>query len=135
MSAMSLKQWRVPRTFSLLCSLTKLRTSSGERAEYNRSVPYARLPAQLVDFSDAQAKTGEKSGLAAAAEKSRMKVRLFKVPSPRSSLSRWLKSYDRWREIAIALKMPHVTPATNPRCQHTLRFLSRLMCRDSCYSL
>jgi len=40
------------------------------------------LPAQLVNFSDAQAKRGESSGLAAAAEHSRMKLRLFKVPSP-----------------------------------------------------
>src|SRR6266566_2137213 len=85
LSAMSLKQCRVPRTFNLLCSLTKFRTSSGERAEYNRSVPYARLPAQLVNFSDAQEKTGESSGLAAAAEQSRMKVRLFKVSPPKFS--------------------------------------------------
>jgi len=88
LSAMSLKQWRVPRTFSLLCALTKSRTSSGERAEYNRSVPYARLPAQLVNFSDAQAKTGESSGLAAAAEQSRMKVRFVQGSTPEVLFSR-----------------------------------------------
>jgi hypothetical protein len=42
------------------------------------------LPAQLVSFSlDAKASIGERNGLAAAAEPSLMKVRLFmRIPEP-----------------------------------------------------
>src|SRR2546426_6829972 len=77
LSAMSLKQWRVPRTLSLLCFLTNSCTCSRELAEYRRSVPYSRLPAQFLSLSpDAQARRGETTGAAISAEESLMKVRL-----------------------------------------------------------
>src|SRR5438309_10549373 len=78
LSAMSLKQWRVPRTLSLLCFLTNSCTCSSELAEYKRSVPYSRLPAQFFSLLlDAQANRGEMTGLAIIAAKSLIKVLLF----------------------------------------------------------
>src|SRR5207244_9021579 len=75
---MLLKQWRVPSTFNLCCSLTYFRTCSSELAEYKRSVLYSRLPAQFFSLSfAAQAKRGEITGLAISAEKSLIKVLLF----------------------------------------------------------
>jgi hypothetical protein len=47
-------------------------------AEYKRSVPYSRLPAQFANLSFvARAKRGEITGLAIIAEKSLIKVLLF----------------------------------------------------------
>src|ERR1700730_1427406 len=74
LSAILLKQWRVPSTFSLLCFLTYLRTCSSELAEYKRSVLYFRLPAQFCRlFFDAQANTGEITGPANSAPKASIK--------------------------------------------------------------
>ena len=78
LSAMLLKQWRVPSTFNLCCFLTYFRTSSSELAEYKRSVLYSRLPAQFDSLSFvARAKRGEITGLVIIAEKSLIKVLLF----------------------------------------------------------
>ena len=80
LSAMWLKQWRVPSTFSLLCLRTNSCTSSTEPAENIRSVPYSTLPAQLWSFSEeAQAVSLDRNGLAIAAEQILRKVRLFMV--------------------------------------------------------
>src|SRR6266851_3423481 len=106
LSAMLLKQWRVPSTFNLCCFLTYFRTSSSELAEYKRSVPYSRLPAQFDSLSFvARAKRGEITGLAISAEKSLIKVLLFiatfqaestlttGIPSTLTSKARQLYTY------------------------------------------
>src|SRR5580658_3263025 len=78
LSAMLLKQWREPRTFSLGCFLTKSWTCSWDLAAWRFSVLYSRLPAQLVSLSGAaQAKRRETVGMAIVAEESFRKVRLF----------------------------------------------------------
>src|SRR6266481_7810648 len=78
LSAMWLKQWRVPSTFSLLCLRTNSCTASTEPAENTRSVPYSTFPAQLWSFSSAaQAVSLERNGLAIAAEQILRKVLLF----------------------------------------------------------
>src|SRR5580704_6793479 len=78
--AMLLKQCRVPSTFSLLCFGTNSRTCSSDSAEYKRSVPYSRLPAQFFSFSSGIAAiNGERIGLAAIAEVSLINVLLFMV--------------------------------------------------------
>src|SRR5580704_3133244 len=89
--AIVLKQCRVPSTFSLLCFGTNSRTCSSDSAEYKRSVPYSRLPAQFFSFSSGIAAiNGERIGLAAIAEESLINVLLFMVShqtrkkSPRS---------------------------------------------------
>src|SRR6266581_4320504 len=88
LSAMSLKQWRVPRTFNLRCFLTNSCTRSSERAGWRRSVPYSRLPAQFLSFSpDAQAMRGETTGAATIAEESLRKARLFMDQGKRSDLA------------------------------------------------
>src|SRR5258708_40359165 len=76
LSAMLLKQWRVPSTFSWLCFFTKSRACSSELAEYRLSVLYSRLPAQFFNLSDdflssdIQAKMGEIKGVANIADES-----------------------------------------------------------------
>src|SRR5580704_7674316 len=76
--AMVLKQWRVPRTFSLACFATNARTSSREFAEYRRSVPYSRLPDQFFSLSSGMAaSSGEMIGVAIIAEESLINVLLF----------------------------------------------------------
>src|SRR6266571_8715210 len=96
LSAMSLKQWRVPRTFNLVCFLTNSCTRSSEWAGYRRSVPYSRLPAQFFGFSpDAQARRGETTGAATSAEESLRKARLFMVRGRyplRDARTRWTAS-------------------------------------------
>src|SRR5438445_5462218 len=78
LSAMLLKQWRVPSTFRLLCFLTKLRTCWSEAAEYRLSVLYSRLPAQFFSLlPDAQADRGEMTGFVINAAKRLIKVLLF----------------------------------------------------------
>src|ERR1700730_17820486 len=78
LSAMLLKQWRVPSTFNLLCFFTNSRTCSSDLAEYTRSVLYSKFPAQFVSLSpDTQANRGAMTGLAAIAEQSLIKVLLF----------------------------------------------------------
>src|ERR1700730_5357233 len=80
LSAMLLKQWRVPSTFNLLSFLTNSRTCSSELAEYMRSVLYSKFPAQFFSLSPAiQANRVGMTGLATIAEQSLMKVRLFIV--------------------------------------------------------
>src|SRR6266478_4528348 len=70
LSAILLKQWRVPRTFSLLSRLTNSRTWSTELAGYRRSVLYSRLPAQFFSLSPrAQASRGESARAAIIAER------------------------------------------------------------------
>ena len=60
LSAMVLKQWRVPSTFNLVCFLIKVRTCSRDDAGYRVSVPYSILPAQFVSFlSGDRANRGE----------------------------------------------------------------------------
>src|SRR4029077_8370799 len=78
LSAMLLKQCRVPSTFRLLCFLTNSRTCSREVAGYRFCVLYSRLPAQFVSFSpDAQESKGAIRGLANSAGKSFIKVLFF----------------------------------------------------------
>src|SRR6267378_3277350 len=78
LSAMLLKQWRVPRTLRLLCRLTNSRTCSSELAGYRRSVLYSRLPAQFFSLSGAaQVSRGGRAGAAISAEKSLRNDRLF----------------------------------------------------------
>ena len=88
--AIVLKQWRVPSTFSLLCFATYSRTCSTEFAEYKRSVPYSRLPAQFVSLSSGiAASSGEMIGLAIIAEESLINVLLFiAFPSSAQGISR-----------------------------------------------
>src|SRR6266436_976734 len=82
---MWLKQWRVPRTFSLFCFRTNSCTSSRDPAEYTRSVPYSTLPAQLRSFSpDAHAASLDRNGLAIAAEQILINVLLFMAPLTQS---------------------------------------------------
>ena len=83
LSAMLLKQWRVPSTFSWLCFFTKSRARSNELAEYKLSVLYSRLPAQFFNLSAAilssgiQANIFEMRGDANIADESLIKVLLF----------------------------------------------------------
>src|SRR5206468_2413123 len=83
LSAMLLKQWRVPSTFRWACFFTKSRVCSKEFAEYNLSVLYSRLPAQFFSLSLAilpsfiQANSGEIKGVANSADESLRKVLLF----------------------------------------------------------
>src|SRR6266436_5448316 len=87
LSAMLLKQWRVPSTFNRLCFFTKSRACSSELAEYKLSVLYSRLPAQFFNLSpailssailflDIQANSGEMKGVANIADESLIKVLL-----------------------------------------------------------
>ncbi len=78
LSAMALKQWRVPSTFSLLCFLTKLRTCWRELAGYRLSVLYLMLPAQFVSLPPAALpNSGEIMGLASNSAQRSIKVLLF----------------------------------------------------------
>src|SRR5438270_8914446 len=78
LSAILLKQWRVPSTFSLDCFRTKSRACSREVTVYKFSVPYSTLPAQFFSLlSGSSAKRGETAGPASMPEKSLMKLLLF----------------------------------------------------------
>src|ERR1700737_2112721 len=78
LSAILLKQWRVPSTFNLACFLTKFFTCSMELAAYRLSVLYSKLPAQFLSLvSGNAAKSREAAGAATVAESSLMKFRLF----------------------------------------------------------
>ena len=71
LSAILLKQWRVPSTLNLACLLTKSFTSSTESAAYKFSVLFSKLPAQFFIFvSGSRAKSGETKGPAAIVENS-----------------------------------------------------------------
>src|SRR5215468_2081159 len=76
LSAMRLKQWRVPRVLNCECLRTKSWIAATEFAEATVSVLYSMLPAQFVSFSgDANAEIS--SGMVAAAVQSLMNVRFF----------------------------------------------------------
>src|SRR5437879_11226073 len=51
LSAMELKQWRVPSTFNRSCLRTNSRTCPTDLGEYTLSVPYSRFPAQFFSLS------------------------------------------------------------------------------------
>src|SRR5713101_8551078 len=82
LSAMLLKQWRVPSTFNRLCFFTKSRACSSELAEYRLSVLYSRLPAQFFNLSpdilspDIQENRGETTGAGRKTEKRKKKVNM-----------------------------------------------------------
>src|SRR5215471_14791646 len=64
LSAMVLKQWRVPSTFRCGCLMTRFLTCSGESAENNASVLYWTLPAQFISLSpNAQESKVESTGV------------------------------------------------------------------------
>src|SRR6185437_15347550 len=76
--AMSLKQCFVPRTLNLGFAFTKRRTSSVLAAEYRRSLPYSRFPAQLANLcSSAESGMRETHRPAAAKEAGFINVRLL----------------------------------------------------------
>src|SRR2546430_3018148 len=78
LSAMWLKQWRVPSTFNWLCFFTNSRTCSSEFAEYRSSVLYSKLPAQFLSLSSGtQAKRRETTGPATVADRNVTMVLLF----------------------------------------------------------
>src|SRR5215813_2876378 len=81
LSAMRLKQWRVPRALSLDCCLTKPRTWSMELAVATRSVLNSKLPDQFLSLSSGMAlRRGTTAGVAIAADNSLRKLRLFMAP-------------------------------------------------------
>ena len=78
LSAMRLKQWRVPSTFNWLRFFTNSRTCSSEFAECKSWVLYSKLPAQFLSLSSGiQAKRRETRGPATVADRSLIKVLLF----------------------------------------------------------
>src|SRR6266576_4764077 len=84
-SAMLLKQWRVPSTFRLRRFLTNSCMFFSEVAEYCFSVLYSRLPAQFFSLLSDDANSGEIIRLVSAAEQTFRNVLLFIVfSSPRS---------------------------------------------------
>src|SRR5580704_9988051 len=98
--AIVLKQCRVPSTLSLLCLVTNSRTCSVVFAEYKRSVPYSRLPAQFVSLSPGiAASSGVTIGLAIIAEESLINVLLFMI-FPSSAL-------DERRVLSLASPRRH----------------------------
>src|SRR5215467_4636863 len=76
LSAMRLKQWRVPSVLKLECLRTKSCIAATESAEATFSVLYSIFPAQFVSFSG-DAKDWSSNGMAAAAVQSLMKVLFF----------------------------------------------------------
>src|SRR4030095_3093159 len=78
-SAILLKQCRVPRTLNFACLRTKDCTSSSERAEVRFSVPYSRFPAQLFNLSPSavHANRGAIAGVAISKEAVLRNRRLF----------------------------------------------------------
>src|SRR5215475_3554177 len=80
LSAILLKQCRVPRTLNFTCFRTKDCTSSSERPEVRFSVPYSRLPAQFFSLSPAaQEKRGATAGAAISRDAVLRNRRLFMV--------------------------------------------------------
>src|SRR5215468_11232591 len=80
LSAILLKQCRVPRTLKRECLRTKDCTSSSAWAECRFSVPYSRLPAQFFNLSPAvQANRRAMAGAAINRDAVRRKRRLFMV--------------------------------------------------------
>src|SRR5205807_9966187 len=78
LSAMRLKQWRVPSTFNWLCFFANSRTCSSEFAEYRSPVLYSKLPAQFLNLSSGtQVRRRETTGPATVADRSFIKVLLF----------------------------------------------------------
>src|SRR2546430_9501039 len=86
-SAIVLKQWRVPSPLSLFRFLTKSCTSFTDFAEYSLWVPYSILPAQLVSLSlDDHVSSGESTRLVSTAEQAFRKVLLFIFPPRHCSI-------------------------------------------------
>src|SRR6266576_1149498 len=84
-SAILLKQWRVPSTFRLRRFLTNSCMFFSEVAEYCFSVLYSRLPAQFFSLLSDDSNSGEIIRLVSAAEQTFRNVLLFIVfSSPRS---------------------------------------------------
>src|SRR5215467_658633 len=78
LSAMLLKQWRVPSTLKCSCLRTKSCAWANDVALVSCWLLYSRLPDQLVSFSvGIQANKGETKRLAITAEDSLRKVLLF----------------------------------------------------------
>src|SRR5215469_3353375 len=78
LSAILLKQWRVPSTFRFCCALTTFVICSSELAEYICSVLYSTFSAQFFSLlPSAQLSTGDRTGVAINREESSTKVRLF----------------------------------------------------------
>src|SRR5450432_3679497 len=78
LSAMVLKQWRVPSTFTLLYFFTKSITCSIDSGTYSLSVLYSILPAQFFILSAGNSFTnGENNGVVISAEDNLIKVRFF----------------------------------------------------------
>src|SRR5450631_1080218 len=80
LSAIVLKQWRVPSTFILLYFFTMSATCSIDSAGYKRSVLYSILPAQFFIFSPGiSLSNGENKGAVMSAEDNLIKVLFFIV--------------------------------------------------------
>src|SRR5450755_1782060 len=80
LSAIVLKQWRVPSTFILLYFFTISATCSTDSAGYNLSVLYSILPAQFLIFSPGISLiNGENKGAAMSVEDNLIKVLFFIV--------------------------------------------------------
>src|SRR5215469_13340903 len=85
LSAIVLKQWRVPSTFRFGCFTTRFLTCSTESAENNCSVLYWTLPAQLVSLSpNAQESKVESTGVSVNMEHSLRNIRLVTEVNLRS---------------------------------------------------
>src|SRR5215467_14563668 len=85
LSAIVLKQWRVPSTFSFCCLTTRFLTCSTESAENNCSVLYWTLPAQFVSLSpNAQESKLENTGVSVNMEHSLRNIRLVTEVNLRS---------------------------------------------------
>ena len=77
LSAIRLKQWRVPRTLNFACCLTNDLISWGELTVESLCVLYCRLPAQFLSaVSGKPAPIRDTTGLAIIAEQSLMNLRL-----------------------------------------------------------
>src|SRR5215510_12843882 len=83
LSAILLKQCRVPRTLNFACFRTKDCTSSSNRAEVRFSVPYSRFPAQFFNLSPSviHANRGAIAGVTISTEAVLRNRRLFMIVS------------------------------------------------------
>jgi len=82
-SAIELKQWRVPNTLNSWVSFTNRLASSTVSGTYNRRVPYSRFPAQfLSSLRPCRAMRGDSIRPATNAEHSLMNVLLFNFWPP-----------------------------------------------------
>src|ERR1700730_2989525 len=105
LSAILLKQWRVPSTFSLFWALTNSRTCSTELAGYKFSVLYSKLPAQFVTLeAGSRAKSGDTTGPAIIAERILIKLLLSMANGGSPKLGRWnLRLWDNGDHLTLVL--------------------------------